>query len=225
MSNTSTLTSSRTVALRTRPTQERSRKTFDAILTAAAELLIESGWDGFNTNLLAERAGCRVATLYRYFPDKLAVVSTLAETVISQWDRALAQVASDLESARDLRKVWPEFLHRFISILRSDASALAVRQAMYAVPALRAMDQSDNQRLAEQFAEILGTQLANVPATQLLSSARVMIESAVAVIDLAMTQSDQVADGLLRDLESMHLAYLDQLYTIHHQSSGGADNV
>ena len=118
MSDASPLSSSRSVTLRARPTQERSRKTFDAILSAAAELLIESGWDGFNTNLLAERAGCRVATLYRYFPDKLAVVSTLAEAVISQWDGAFAEIASDLKMGRDLRQVWPEFLHRFIDILR-----------------------------------------------------------------------------------------------------------
>lgn len=209
----STPVMARARSLRTRPTQARAQKTFDAILAAAADLLIELGWDGFNTNLLAERAGCRVATLYRYFPDKLAVVSTLAESVVSQWDAAFAEIAEALEDSGDLREVWPDFSRRFVAILRTNPSALAVRKAMHAVPELRAIDQEDNKRLAGHLAAMLRAKLPDLPAEKSLSIALVLIESQVAVTDLAMAETDAVATQLLQDLEAMHLAYLNQLYT------------
>ena len=47
------------------------------ILETAAELVDEVGVVGFTTNLLAERAGIRVRTIYRYFPSKLGVLNAL----------------------------------------------------------------------------------------------------------------------------------------------------
>lgn len=211
--------------LRARPSQARSRKTFDAILTAAADLLSEAGWEGFNTNLLAERAGCRVATLYRYFPDKLAVVSTLAETVVAAWDAELAEVAEDLSKAGDLRIIWPKFTAHFLSVLKHDPSALAVRKAMQAVPELRAIDQEDNRRLADVFAQALCEHLPRLTEPHATSVARVLIETEVAVIDLALSAVDEEAARLLRQIETMHLAYFDRLYADYGCASGGSEHV
>lgn len=213
--------SPRSKALRARPTQDRSRKTFDAILAAAAGLLTETGWEGFNTNLLAERAGCRVATLYRYFPDKLAVVSTLAEQVVADWDREFEKIADAFEDSGDLRDVWPEFSQRFVSILKHTPSALAVRKAMQAVPELRAIDQADNIRLAQAFASAFRAHLPGLTEARAVSAVRVLIETEVAVVDLAMTAPEPEASLLLADLEAMHLAFFDRLYAVYGNETGG----
>lgn len=204
------ISNTRPTGLRTRPTQERSRKTFDAILTAASELLIEKGWDGFNTNTLAERAGCRVATLYRYFPDKLAVITTLADTVVAQWDLELAQIADAADPDTDLRELWPRILQHFVALLKTQPAAFAIRQAMQAVPELRAIDQADNQRLAESFASILQSRLPNLPRKAAITTARTLIETAVTIMDLALSAKD--GEAHLDALLSMHRAYLSELY-------------
>jgi len=211
----------RSSILRARPTQARSRKTFDAILTAAAELLTEKGWEGFNTNLLAERAGCRVATLYRYFPDKLAVVSTLAQRVVADWDREFEEIALKFADATDLREVWPAFAQQFVSILKHNPSTLAVRKAMQAVPELRAIDQEDNERLAQAFAETFCQHLPGLSGDRAMSAARLMIETEVAVVDLAMSTTEPEAKLLLEDLAVMHRAFLDRLYATHGDNKGG----
>lgn len=59
------------------PTQERSRATVDAILTAAAYILIRDGYLGLNTNRVAERAGVNIASLYQFFPNKDSLVLEL----------------------------------------------------------------------------------------------------------------------------------------------------
>jgi AcrR family transcriptional regulator len=52
------------------PRQARARATFDAILEAAARILVNEGYDRLNTNRIAEIAGVSVGTLYQYFPTK-----------------------------------------------------------------------------------------------------------------------------------------------------------
>jgi AcrR family transcriptional regulator len=64
---------------RKRPKQERSQATVEAILTATARILTESGYDQFNTNRVAELAGVSIGSLYQYFPNKEALIVALAE--------------------------------------------------------------------------------------------------------------------------------------------------
>jgi Transcriptional regulator len=61
------------------PKQDRSRQTYERILVAAENLFAEKGWDGLNTNAIAQAAGVSIGSLYRYFPDKSAVLRALAE--------------------------------------------------------------------------------------------------------------------------------------------------
>ena len=63
----------------TRPSQARSRITFDRILSVAKEIIVEQGIAALNTNLVAERAGINIGTVYHYFPDKIAILLELSK--------------------------------------------------------------------------------------------------------------------------------------------------
>jgi AcrR family transcriptional regulator len=65
--------------LRRLPRQERARWTVDAILQAAAEVIDERGWANASTNRIAERAGVSIGSLYQYFDNKEAILSSLFE--------------------------------------------------------------------------------------------------------------------------------------------------
>lgn len=64
-------------APRKQPSQERSRFTVDAILEAAADILVREGFARLTTNRIADRAGVNIASLYQYFPGKEAIVAEL----------------------------------------------------------------------------------------------------------------------------------------------------
>lgn len=64
---------------RKKPTQARSRSTVEAILTAAARVLVERGYAKMTTVAVAERAGVSVGSLYQYFPGKDALMAALFE--------------------------------------------------------------------------------------------------------------------------------------------------
>jgi AcrR family transcriptional regulator len=65
-------------SVRKTPRQPRARASVDFVLEAAAQVLEAAGEEGFNTNAVAARAGVSIGTLYRYFPDKSAILRELA---------------------------------------------------------------------------------------------------------------------------------------------------
>lgn len=75
------------------PRQARALATVEIILEAAAQLLERTGEAGFNTNAVAERAGLSIGTLYRYFPDKRAILTALARREMTATNAAFAAQA------------------------------------------------------------------------------------------------------------------------------------
>jgi AcrR family transcriptional regulator len=61
------------------PKQERSRKRYEEILDAAANLFLEKGFDSATTNEMADRAGVPIESLCQYFENKEAIVAALIE--------------------------------------------------------------------------------------------------------------------------------------------------
>jgi AcrR family transcriptional regulator len=64
--------------VRRRPRQDRSRHTVAVILEAAREIFDRLGYVRATTNLIAERAGVSIGSLYQYFPNKAALLAELA---------------------------------------------------------------------------------------------------------------------------------------------------
>jgi AcrR family transcriptional regulator len=61
------------------PTQERGQATVDAIVQAAARVLVKDGYDRASTNRIAEAAGVSIGSLYQYFSSKEALVAELID--------------------------------------------------------------------------------------------------------------------------------------------------
>jgi AcrR family transcriptional regulator len=66
-----------TLMPRKAPRQARSRATVDAILDAAARVLVQRGYATTTTNAVAEVAGVSVGSLYQYFPNKDSLIAAL----------------------------------------------------------------------------------------------------------------------------------------------------
>jgi AcrR family transcriptional regulator len=68
--------------LKNKGIQERSRQTIRTILSAAAQILIEEGYEKATTNRIADRAGYSVGTLYQYFKDKEDIYGEIIDEVL-----------------------------------------------------------------------------------------------------------------------------------------------
>ena len=85
------------------PSQGRARATVEAILEAAAYILVRDGWEKFTTNSVAERAGVNIASLYQYFPNKESVVAELQRRHIEKGRAAYPDMIAQLRSQPNLR--------------------------------------------------------------------------------------------------------------------------
>lgn len=83
---------------RKEPQQDRSRFLVDAILGAAARVLVEDGYEGATTARVAKLAGVSIGSLYQYFPTLDSLVVRLYELLR---DHELAVCDERIEALRD----------------------------------------------------------------------------------------------------------------------------
>lgn len=81
--------------LRNEPVQARSAARLTALLDAAAAIVDEIGFERLTTAMVAERAGASIGTVYRYFPDRIAVLQALAARNL---ERVLTGVVNEVEN-------------------------------------------------------------------------------------------------------------------------------
>jgi AcrR family transcriptional regulator len=79
--------------LRNAPIQARSRERLRRVLDAADEALAAEGANAFTTTLVAAQAGVPIGSIYRFFPDKEAIVEALAVRYWSDLEDLVAGVA------------------------------------------------------------------------------------------------------------------------------------
>src|SRR6185437_709854 len=72
-------------ALRVEPAQERSLARIDALLDAAATVVDEVGFDRLTTAQVAELSGASIGTVYRYFPDRIALLVALRDRAVRRY--------------------------------------------------------------------------------------------------------------------------------------------
>lgn len=87
------------LAPRKAPSQERSRRTVERILAAAAVVFDEAGYAGATTNDIAREAGISIGSLYQYFPHKDALLVEMAhrhvDSVVAAVDAFAYSTVSD----------------------------------------------------------------------------------------------------------------------------------
>jgi AcrR family transcriptional regulator len=111
------------------PSQGRAQHTVAAIFEATGLLAAERGGEALTTNLIAERAGVSIGTLYQYFPTKEAIVEAMAKQerarVMRQLDELLGRTG---EPGWPPQAVVREFVHVYVSAF---ASADPGRRALF----------------------------------------------------------------------------------------------
>jgi AcrR family transcriptional regulator len=81
--------------IRNEPVQARSAARLTALLDAAAHVVHEIGYERLTTAMVAERAGASIGTVYRYFPDRIAVLQSLAARNGERtMDKALSEISN-----------------------------------------------------------------------------------------------------------------------------------
>jgi AcrR family transcriptional regulator len=142
------------IALPTRraPKQGRSKALVDALLEAAARILVRDGWGALTTNRVAAEAGVSVGSLYQYYPHKDAIVAALVERLGDDMLCSLLHVGHGLRG-RSVEEAVVTIVRAALEATRRDA---ALHRALAReLPHLGALEVYErmNRRLADVLAE------------------------------------------------------------------------
>lgn len=198
---------------RKRPAQERSRRKFEDILTAAREVLIDDGFDSLTCEQIATRADVPIGTLYQYFANKYVIVCELDRVDTASVRDELTEFAGAIPSLE-----WPALLEKFLDHLaalwRNDPSRRAVWLAVQSPPATRLTASLNEQILAEQVARILAPLTPSQRARREMM-AQVLVHTAYSLLSFS------VQDGHDHELTVQELKRMLAGYLLLEETAGG----
>lgn len=77
--------------------QERSKRSWQALIDAAADLFARRGYDAVGTPEIAGEAGVSVGTFYRYFDDKHDVyLVVMRQTIVAAYEQTIERLTPEL---------------------------------------------------------------------------------------------------------------------------------
>jgi AcrR family transcriptional regulator len=134
------------------PTQDRASVQVEKILDAACLEVTERGYDAASTSTIAKRAGIAVGSVYRYFPDKRALMQAVERRNQARYGEA---VRVRLVSVTDWRQAVDVTMETFREMHRTDPGFRAVAMSGLGDPDLEARPGEFDDAHAVEFAELL----------------------------------------------------------------------
>jgi AcrR family transcriptional regulator len=203
---------------KTVPLQERSRQTYEAILAAAAALLEEVGVERLSTNLICKRAHLTPPALYRYFPNKYALLKELGARLMHAQDEAVfAWIAAGGLDAATPEAAFASNLAiqtRVTEITRAQPGALWILRALRAVPSLRAVRIESRTKVAARLLEALSLRYPKAPAADLQRVVRLNLELAIAVTELVLEEPDNEPEEISADFSRLITGYYSRFTSL-----------
>lgn len=200
------------LATKLQPTQARSQDTYEIVLATAGEMLREVGFEQLTTNAICERAGLTPPALYRYFPNKYAVLKVLGDRLMDEQDRVVLEWldGGGLYGTRPERLTKSVALQReVVAITRRFPGGAAIGRALRAVPMLQRLRFASRDMVAERFLETVRPQYPNTPEARLRVAMRMMIELSYAASEMVVEEPERDAELLNEEVCLLFALYIE----------------
>jgi AcrR family transcriptional regulator len=167
------------------------------MLDAAAGLLDEVGLEGLTTSAIATRAGVSVGSLYQFFPDKHAVVESLARRSFERFSARLDNIGTE-----DWREAVDAVIDHYVAFSRDEPGFLVL--SFGGPVGLHALDPQDdnNAVVAKAMGAVVGD--LGLPDDVL----RLAVEIGDAILALAFRRNRDGDPSLVTEAKTAVKAYL-----------------
>jgi len=179
------------------PTQQRSRERFERILQCAAEVMAEKGSEAFRMSDIVERTGVAFGSLYQYFPDKTAIIGTLAERYNAIGRDCVRRDLSTMTSAKDLHSALGRITDSYYQMFIDEPVMRDIWQATQADRALQKLDEEDGAYLSGLFLDALRRIAPNALEPALAAFSQLTMTLIAAAVRHAITLDAKEAKRLL----------------------------
>ncbi len=193
---------------RKQPSQARARRTVARILAATAALLDEAGIDHLTTNLVAERAGVNIGSLYKYFPNKYALLHCLALGLAERQTEAIRGYLRDVDPATPWREVSDGIIDVMVAVSRAEPGFMPLQRAFLVVPELHQAYRRTSELISREMNGVLRRWGIALPERRLDLIVLCMGECSAALLDLAAAQGRDYDDAVIDELKMLMRGYL-----------------
>lgn len=197
------------------PMRADGQRTRNAILAAAAELLSETGFDGLSTNLICARAGLTAPALYRYYPNKYAVLFDIAHELLVFQRNALRAWIDDggfswttLDGGLGSVDRLQAAVH---AVADRQVGAIWIMRAMRSIPMLREVWLVAREMMTNDLLESLALRMPAMARGDLTVAARFLDETIDLSTHLALDHPEFDRTMLMRTVSLAVVHYVDAL--------------
>ena len=193
--------------LRNVPTQARSRERLRRVLDAADQVLARDGAGAFTTTRIARAAGVPVGSVYRYFPDKEAIVEALATRYWSEF-ADLVSAAAELDEASPMPDPAGGVLEALAAAFRRRPGFLALWYGGLRTERIRDATRPTREAIAASVQRILAVHWPRASDRDRAAAARMVVVAGDGLLREAFRTSPRGDAQLLAESRLMLGAYV-----------------
>ena len=202
------------LATKKQPAQQRATETFERILEVTAQTLADVGIERLSTNLVCERAGLTPPALYRYFPNKYALLSELGRRLMERQNERVGHwiTLEVLDGGLDaLERALEGLILDTYKVTLQTVGGVWIMRALRAVPALQQVRLASHAAVTREQAKLLAMALPQADKTELGLVSRVVVELIYATVEMIFDEPLDVK-AVARTVAGMvasHMARID----------------
>lgn len=192
------------------PQQERSQARFEAVLKAALHLFAAQGYENTSMREIAREAKMPIATVYQYFPMKLAIVREMWTRYTSTITETLAAGIGDFQNGtNDSSHLNEIIIDKMAELQASNPAFIEIWSCVTASIELRALNVEDTLHNARAIADALLQRYPGCDPSAVYDRALIAIEAASATTRLALTLPEPHRARVLFSLKAALSVLLD----------------
>ncbi|HET6553072.1 MAG TPA: TetR/AcrR family transcriptional regulator [Dyella sp.] len=175
------------LAPKLRPAQSRAAETYEHLLGVTAQILTEVGFERLSTNMVCERAGLSPPALYRYFPNKYALLHELGRRLMEQQNALITHWLTPAVFHGDIRtleQALTGLLLETYRVTQQTQGGMWILRALRAVPALQDVRLASAREVTSQVALRLARVFPRIDVAQLELISRVADGMAYAALEM-----------------------------------------
>ena len=186
------------------PRQERSQARFERVLEAALRLFAARGYESISMREIAREAKMPIASVYQYFPMKLAIVREMWSRYTSSITGALTDgIRRSLAEGEDHSdELIGNIIDRMAQLQAANPAFIEIWSCVAASMELRELNVEDTLHNARSIAEFLHKMHPDVAAASLYDRALIAIEMSSSTTRLALCLPEPHRARILQSLKA-----------------------
>jgi AcrR family transcriptional regulator len=187
------------------PTQQRSRDRVERLLAVAASLIAAHGSDALRMSDVAQQAGVSIGSLYQYFPDKGAIIRTLAERYNARSRACIAEALAPVRDKAGLRRAFAGLVDTYYGIFLAEPVMRDIWSGIQADKALQEIERKDGRANAVLLADAMARARPRADRAALENTAFLVMQLGEATMRLAVSVERRQGDALVEGFKRMVL--------------------